>query len=75
MPKSTTFLVTHPCILPVAFAQRITKAQLTRVMQDYQVTNDWSYFTYAPYSQQLQRQLKASPNYCKRDLRIWKGAI
>lgn len=70
--RNKTYLVTNPCLLPVAFAQRITSQQLTALMQYFNLPCTSSRFAYAPYSRKLQQQLKANPEYCKRSLRIWK---
>jgi hypothetical protein len=60
MPKSTDLLVVNPYLTTVLFAQRITQAQYTSLVSDQQLQN--TPFKVAPYSQTLQRKLRANFN-------------
>ena len=63
--RNKTYLVTNPCLLPVAFAQRITAHQLAVLQQHFNLPCPYSTFAVQPYSRKLQQQLKANPNYTK----------
>lgn len=54
---STHVLVTHPYLTPFRFAQRLTAQAYTNAMQEMQLAD--TEFAVAPYSQALQRKLKA----------------
>jgi hypothetical protein len=58
MPKSTDLLVVNPYLTYVAFAQRLTQAQYNTIVADLQLQN--TPFKVAPYSQKLQRKLRAN---------------
>ena len=68
---SNTYLVTNPCLLPVAFAQRITAAQLKYIKEELIVDLEHSQFAVVPYSQAAQRKLRQDPDYSKRSLKVW----
>jgi hypothetical protein len=55
---SSHFLVTHPCLTPYRFAQRLTAAQAQQALQELADYLPYSDFTLTPYSQQLQRKLR-----------------
>ncbi len=61
------YLVTNPCLFPISFAQRIT-AQDLEIIRAYSSTIqplEDTQFSYAPYSQKLQKQLRQSKEYRK----------
>jgi len=58
MSKSTDLLVVNPYLTTSLFAQRITQAQYTSLVVDLQLAN--TPFKVAPYSQKLQRKLRAN---------------
>ena len=71
MSKSTDLLVVNPYLTYVTFAQRITQAQHNTIVADLQLAN--TPFKVAPYSQKLQRKLRANKsnfynNYFPNDL-------
>jgi hypothetical protein len=68
MSKSTDVLVVNAYLTTVRFAQRLTQAQHRSLVRNLQLRN--TPFQVAPYSQKLQRKLKAqsaayyaNPNY------------
>lgn len=67
--SSPTFPTTKPYLLPVSFAQRITAAQLQYLLA-FDSNNPFTTFAYCPYSQKLQRKLKANPEYTKFRFKI-----
>ena len=71
MSKSTDLLVVNPYLTYFAFAQRITAAQYATAVADLLLPN--TPFKVAPYSQKLQRKLRANKanfykNYFPNDL-------
>jgi hypothetical protein len=56
---STHILVTHPYLTPLRFAQRLTSKQYEEAMELFGEGLEYTEFAVAPYSQKLQRKLKA----------------
>jgi hypothetical protein len=57
--SSTDFLVVNPALTTVAYAQRITAAQLLKIIQEEIAGYPANHcFSVVPYSQTAQRKLK-----------------